>query len=128
VFLLRSTNDRDWLLGRVRDLANHRVSKFTLRQVEWTEFSTNCPSILWKLFKKEGSQQIVYEHTDADGRSLHGRDMTKAGWSVRRRSRRLRSPDLNIGEMARQRSKSVFSKTSRIVEILSHLGSHSSFA
>jgi hypothetical protein len=68
VFLLRSTNDRDWLLGRVRDLANHRVSKFTLRQVEWTEFSTNCPSILWKLFKKEGSQQIVYEHTDADGK------------------------------------------------------------
>jgi hypothetical protein len=70
VFLLRSTHDRDWLLGLFRDLANHRVSKFALRQIEWTEFSTNCPSILLKLVKNEGSQQIVYENTDSDGKVL----------------------------------------------------------
>ena|ERR1700730_10250807 len=70
VFLLRSTNDRDRLLGLFCDLANHRVSKFALRQIEWTEYSTNCPSILLKPVKNEGSQQILYENTDADGKIL----------------------------------------------------------
>jgi hypothetical protein len=70
MFLLRSTSDRDRLLGLLGDLASHRVSRFALRQTEWAEFSTNCPSILLKLVKKEGAQQISYENTNADGKIL----------------------------------------------------------
>jgi hypothetical protein len=70
LFLLRSTDDRAWLQGLLRDLASRRVSMFGLQQVERTEFSKNGPPILLKLVENEGSRQIQYEKTGSDGKVL----------------------------------------------------------
>ena len=64
MFVLRSRNDRARLGDLFLGLAHRQVAKVSLRQADWVEFATNCPSIVLRLVARESSRRI---QTETDG-------------------------------------------------------------